>query len=122
MNKTEFVLALAERLPFMPRDEIEERAAFYFEIVDDLMEEGLSEEEAFAQIDSIDSIVEQMNVCIMWAMKAVRESTKRHSSRGTMAKGTMNTLPVCACTIAPTMMQKMVMSRNISMNLFNCLR
>ena len=60
MNKTDFVLALAERLPFMPWEEIEERAAFYFEIVDDLMEEGLSEEEAFAQIDSIDSIVEQI--------------------------------------------------------------
>ena len=48
MNKTEFVLELAQRLSHLPWSEIEERVNYYGEMIDDRMEEGLSEKEAVA--------------------------------------------------------------------------
>lgn len=60
MNKIEFVLELTERLSFLPREEAEERVHFYVELIDDRMEEGLSEEEAVAAVGSVDKIVAQI--------------------------------------------------------------
>ena len=60
MNKLDFVLALTERLSFLPWEEVEERVTFYSEMIDDRMEEGLSEDEAVAQIGSVDQIVSQI--------------------------------------------------------------
>jgi uncharacterized membrane protein len=50
------MLALNEKLSCMPKKEIEERLTFYSEIIDDRMEEGLSEEEAVAAIGDTDEI------------------------------------------------------------------
>ncbi len=60
MNKTEFTLELYEKLPNIPSEEIDERLAFYIEMIDDRIEEGLSEVEAVEAIGSIDVIAEQI--------------------------------------------------------------
>lgn len=60
MNKQEFVCELEKRLAGLPEDELRERIEFYSEMIDDRIEEGLSEEEAVKDIGSIDSIVGQI--------------------------------------------------------------
>ena len=60
MNKSEFLLALAEGLAALPWEDAEERLSFYSEMIDDRMEEGLSEEEAVAAVGSPKDIVAQL--------------------------------------------------------------
>ena len=62
MNKTEFLERLGERLSGLPQEDIDERLGFYGEMIDDRMEENLSEEEAVAQIGSMDDIVSYTTV------------------------------------------------------------
>ena len=56
MTKIQFILALDKRLSGLAESEIEERLIFYSEMIDDRMEEGLTEEEAVAAIGDIDEI------------------------------------------------------------------
>ncbi len=56
MTKIQFLLELSEKLSAMPKSEIEERLNFYSEMIEDRMEEGLSEEEAVAAVGDIDEI------------------------------------------------------------------
>ncbi len=60
MNKCEFLANLRDGLSGLPREDIEERLLFYSEMIDDRMEEGLSEGEAVATIDPVDEIVTQV--------------------------------------------------------------
>lgn len=60
MKKLEFILALHNRLSGLPQEEAEERLLFYGEMIDDRMEEGMTEEEAVAAIGSVDAIVQQI--------------------------------------------------------------
>lgn len=60
MKKLEFILALNNKLTGLPKSEIEERINFYVEMIEDRMEEGLSEEEAVAAVGNIDEIAEQI--------------------------------------------------------------
>lgn len=60
MKKLEFILSLNDKLSGLPKNEIEERINFYVEMIEDRMEEGLSEEEAVAAVGSIDEIAEQI--------------------------------------------------------------
>ncbi len=60
MSKQEFLRKLRRRLSGLPRQEISERVAFYSEMIDDRIEEGLSEKEAVAAIGSIEGIVSQI--------------------------------------------------------------
>jgi uncharacterized membrane protein len=59
MNKQEFLAQLRKGLSWLPHDDIEERLAFYGEMIEDQMEEGASEEEAVAAAGSVDDIVAQ---------------------------------------------------------------
>lgn len=59
MNKQEFLSGLRNRLSGLPQEDIEERLTFYDEMLEDRMEEGLSEEEAVAAAGSVDDIVAQ---------------------------------------------------------------
>lgn len=59
MNKQEFLDGLRKGLTGLPQDDIEERLAFYSEMIDDRTEEGLSEEEAVAEVGSVDEIIRQ---------------------------------------------------------------
>ncbi len=60
MRKQEFLAELEARLFGLPQDDIVDRLTFYSEIIDDRMEEGLSEEDAVSGIGSVDEIVSQI--------------------------------------------------------------
>lgn len=54
MNKREFLKQLGKRLP---QEDREERLSFYSEMIDDRIEEGLSEEEAVLAVGSAENIL-----------------------------------------------------------------
>lgn len=60
MNKQDFLDALAARLAGLPVGERAERLRFYAEMIDDRIEEGLSESEAVAEVGSPDTIAAQI--------------------------------------------------------------
>lgn len=60
MNKRKFISELRKKLSRLPRKEIEERLSFYSEMIDDHIEEGLSEEEAVRAVGSIENIAKQI--------------------------------------------------------------
>ena len=60
MKKEEFISELKKRLSGLPQKDLDERLSFYGEMIDDRMEEGLSEDDAIAKIGSIDDIVSQI--------------------------------------------------------------
>ena len=60
MNKADFLAALRKGLAGLPEEEIEERLTFYSEMIDDRVEEGLSEEEAVARIGPVELVVSQI--------------------------------------------------------------
>lgn len=57
MNKEEFLAQLRSGLSALPLADTEERIAFYDEMINDRMEEGLSEEEAVREVGAVDEIV-----------------------------------------------------------------
>jgi len=60
MTKLKFLLSLHDRLSGLPQDDVEERLNFYSEMIEDRMEEGLSEEEAVSAVGSVDEIAVQI--------------------------------------------------------------
>ena len=60
MLKQEFLNALREGLNGLPEADIEERIAFYGEMIDDRIEEGRTEEEAVYEIGPVDEVVRQI--------------------------------------------------------------
>lgn len=59
MNKQEFFAALRKGLSGLPEEDIERSVDFYGEMIDDRIEDGLTEEQAIADIDSVEKIVKQ---------------------------------------------------------------
>lgn len=59
MTKQEFLTQLRNGLSGLPQNDIEERVGFFDEMIEDRIEEGLSEEEAVAQAGSVEEIVSQ---------------------------------------------------------------
>lgn len=60
MNKQEFLNKLKSKLEGLPKKEINEQISFYSEMIDDRVEEGLSEENAISQIGSVNDIAKQI--------------------------------------------------------------
>lgn len=60
MKKQEFLDELRNRLQGLPPDDLDDRISFYGEMIDDLMDEGKSEEEAVADIGTVDDIVNEI--------------------------------------------------------------
>lgn len=60
MTKLQFLLSLHNKLSGLPQNEIEERLNFYSEMIEDRIEDGLSEEEAVSEIGTVDEIAEQI--------------------------------------------------------------
>ena len=60
MHKQEFLAQLRAGLAGLPQEDLEGRLMFYSELLDDQMEEGLSEEEAVAAAGPVDEIVRQI--------------------------------------------------------------
>ena len=79
MNKQAFLDALRSGLSGLPQEDIEERLSFYSEMIDDRMEEGLSEEEAVAGIGSVDEVISQ-TIADTPLTKLVKEKVKPNRS------------------------------------------
>ena len=60
MKRSEFLEELKARLWAMPEGDIQNSLDYYSEMIDDRMEDGLSEEEAVAAIGNLDEIVKQI--------------------------------------------------------------
>ena len=60
MNKLQFLQALRKRLSALPKADLEERLRFYSEMIEDRMEEGLSEAESVEAVGSADTIAAQI--------------------------------------------------------------
>ena len=83
MNKEEFLKELRRKLSGLSQNDIEERISFYGEMIDDRMEEGLSEEDAVAGIGTVDSVVEQIMSEIPLS-RLVKEKVSRDKKPGTL--------------------------------------
>ncbi len=60
MNKQEYLESIRSRISAMPADDINRFMDYYSEMIDDRVEDGLSEEEAVADMGSPDAAVEQI--------------------------------------------------------------
>jgi len=60
MHKQEFLMQLRNGMCGLPQKDMEERLTFYSEMIEDRMEEGLSEEEAVSAVGSVEEIVAQV--------------------------------------------------------------
>jgi len=60
MTKLKFLLELEKKLSGLPQQDIEEQLTFYCEMIEDRVEEGISEEEAVAQIGTVEDIAAQI--------------------------------------------------------------
>ena len=60
MKKQEFLDELRNRLQGLPPDDLDDRISFYGAMIDDRMDEGKSEEEAVADIGTVDDIVNEI--------------------------------------------------------------
>ena len=60
MKKEVFLNELRSRLYGLPQSDIEDRVSFFGEMIDGRMEDGMSEEEAVAAMEPIDTIVGQI--------------------------------------------------------------
>lgn len=60
MTKQEFLNALGAKLAALPKQELEERLNFYDEMIDDGVEEGLSEEQAVDKLGSVEEVAAQI--------------------------------------------------------------
>ncbi len=76
MTKKEFLDELREKISKLPCDEVEERLSFYSEMIDDSIEDGLSEEEAVNKIGNVNDIAKQIISEVPFS-KLVIEKIKR---------------------------------------------
>lgn len=60
MNKIEFLTVLRERLQGLPEEDINKSKDFYCEMIDDRVEDGMSEEEAVEALGNIEEIISQI--------------------------------------------------------------
>ena len=60
MTREIFFNELRGKLKGLPKDDIETRIAFYDEMINDLMDEGLSENDAINKIGPVDKIVDEI--------------------------------------------------------------
>ena len=60
MTKQEFISELRDKLSRFPKQEVEERLDFYSEMIDDRIEDGLTEEAAISDLGTSDEIAAQI--------------------------------------------------------------
>ena len=75
MTKQEFIFELYKKLKNFPKKEVDESIAFYSEIIEDNIEDGLTEEQAVSKLGSIDDIVNQITSQIPLT-KIVKQNAK----------------------------------------------
>lgn len=76
MDKKQFLAALEEKLQGLPKADRQRSLEYYFEIIDDHMEEGLSEAEAVAACGSVDEVAQQI-LLDTTGSKPVKQKTRR---------------------------------------------
>jgi len=82
MSKEQFLIELAAALSGLPEDDIEKSLEYYSEMIDDRVEDGLSEEEAVADLGSIEDIKTQILKDVP-ITKIIKEKVKpKRSFRG----------------------------------------
>ena len=69
MNKQEYLSAIRVRIPKMPTEDMERFIAYYSEMIDDRMEDGMTEEEAVAMMDTPDDAVDQISKIVKQKIK-----------------------------------------------------
>ena len=84
MTKQEFLASLREGLRGLPPADIEERIAFYDEVIDDRMEEGLTEAEALGEIGTVESVIDQIaaETPLVRLVKEKVRSERKRSGKG----------------------------------------
>ena len=60
MNKEQFLAAIRAQINCLPREDVEKSLDYYREMLDDRMEDGLTEEEAVAAMGPVDEIAAQI--------------------------------------------------------------
>ncbi len=60
MNKDQFLLALYDELRGLPVDDVGRSVAYYREMIDERVEDGMSEEEAVAALGRVEEIADQI--------------------------------------------------------------
>ena len=88
MTKSEYLEELRSRLTAASVTNIDSRIDYYSEMIDDRIEDGMTEEDAIASMESIDSIVEafQLEKPVATLVKEkVRKSTEIASQNGHLA-------------------------------------
>ena len=60
MTKESLLMWLREAFSAYPLEDVEERLHFYEELIDDRMEEGMTEEEAVASLGSLEEVIAKM--------------------------------------------------------------
>ncbi len=75
MNKQEFLSELRKRLSGLPEKDTEERLSFYAEMIDDRIEEGLSEQDAVSEIGTVEEVASQI-IAEIPLSKIVKEKIK----------------------------------------------
>ena len=60
MTKHDFLLLLQDRISALPQEDVAQRVDFYGEMIDDRIEEGLTEAEAVAAVGCLDEIAAQI--------------------------------------------------------------
>ena len=81
MNKQEFIDALREKLSSLPPKDVEERLSFYVEMIDDQVEEGISEEEAVSNIGNVEKIAEQITADISLTKREKKKTIQKRTLR-----------------------------------------
>ena len=86
MNKQDFLDALRRELRNLPEAEIEKSVSYYSEMIDDTVENGLTEEQAVTSLGPLDKIVGQImldapiNALVMSKIKERREQREAPQS------------------------------------------
>ena len=80
MTKQEFLDALCAGLSGVTESDASERIAFYREMIDDRIEEGLSEQDAVAQIGDVQQIIDSILVDI--PQKKAKKGTEKAPKKG----------------------------------------
>lgn len=72
MTKREFFDALTSRMKSLPKEEQNRVIRYYNEVLEDCMEDGMSEAEAVAQIEDVDTIAKR--ILLEYAMESHRKA------------------------------------------------
>ena len=82
MTKLDFILTLNEKLSDLPKKEVKERLSFYIEMIEDRIEDGISEEEAVAEVGDIDKIVKAIKEEYSHSKKSAPQKAPKRRLKG----------------------------------------